>query len=176
MLAREFDPGSTTTRVRVEEAKQYKIRFHITSTNNANQNAQLRLRGRAVKFYWSQKLEVGGAFGAGSENNVIAQQSLPGIGAQNPDKNSSENGGWYTMVVHSPMSTDIRPDVAGTLADRMPRITAQPGPGTAASSARDLRFGFDLIDTLSGMASSREESGEFTVDRVVMRSYDVVPD
>jgi hypothetical protein len=176
LVIREFDPGTDqAARVRVEEGKQYKIRWHVTSTRAANVQSQIRLRGRALKFMWSQKYEIGGAFGAGSNNNVIAQQALPGVGTQNPDQQTpGENGGWYTMIMHTPMSLDIRPDVAGPLTSRMPAITAEPGPGSSSTSARDLRLGFDLLDTLSGGADAYLEAGVFTIDRIEVRAYEVV--
>jgi hypothetical protein len=162
-------------RLRVESGKQYKIRFHVTSTSNANRNPQLRLRGRSIRYAWSQKLEIGGALAAGTINNTIAGQSLPGIGGENPDKLGSEtNGGWYTMIFHTPMSLDIRPDATGDLAARMPHIAAEPGPGQNVTSRRDLRVGFDLIDTLSGPPLGTLEAGNFTVDRIEIRSYDLV--
>ena len=162
-------------RLRVESGKQYKIRFHVTSTSNANRNPQLRLRGRSIRYAWSQKLEIGGALAAGTINNTIAGQSLPGIGCANPDKLGGEaNGGWYTMIFHTPMSLDIRPDATGDLAARMPHIAAEPGPGQDVTSRRDLRVGFDLIDTLSGPPLGLLEAGNFTVDRIEIRSYDLV--
>ncbi len=163
-------------RLRVEPGKQYKIRFHVTSTTPSNSNPQLRLRARTIRYGWSQKFEIGGAFSAGSVNNLIARQALPGVGCANPDKIASENGGWYTLLFHTPMSLDIRPDASGDLAARMPYISAEPGPGVNAASRRDLRVGFDLLDTLSPPPYNALEAGNFTVDRVEIRTYDLVPD
>ena len=78
--------------------------------------------------------------------------------------------------MHTPMSIDIRPELTGPLAERMPEICAQPGPGDPAESKRDLRVGFDLIDTLSGHALAWRESGNFRIDRVEVYRYDLVPD
>lgn len=164
-------------RVRVEPGKQYRIRFHATSTTNSNRNPQLRFRGRTIRYAWSQKFEIGGALSAGAINNTIAAQSLPGVGCSNPDKMGSEaNGGWYTMIFHTPMSLDIRADGTGDLAARMPNITAEPGPGVNAVSRRDLRVGFDLMDTLSPPPNGALEAGNFTIDRVEIRSYSLVAD
>jgi hypothetical protein len=41
---------------------------------------------------------------------------------------------------------------------------------------RDIKLGVDLIDTLSGNAQSAQEAGRFTVDRIELRSYDLVAD
>jgi hypothetical protein len=164
-------------RLRVEPGKQYRIRFHVTSTTNSNTNPQLRLRARTIRFAWSQKFEIGGAFSAGPTNNTIAAQSLPGVGCLNPDKMSTDtNGGWYTLVFHTPMSLDIRADGTGDLAARMPNIVNEPGPGVNAISRRDLRVGFDLLDTLSPPPNNQYEAGNFTVDRIEIRSHPLVAD
>ena len=165
LVSREFtEVGANTERIRVEPGRQYKIRWHVTSDTNANTNPQFRMRARALKFMWSQKLEIGGALAAGNSNNAIAQQALPGVGSQNPDQQTpGENGGWYTLLMHTPMSADIQLS--------QPYMVLSP-PGDSSTSMRDIKFGFDLIDTLSGTAASREEMGEFTLDRVEVRSYD----
>ena len=41
---------------------------------------------------------------------------------------------------------------------------------------RDIKLGFDLLDTLSGSATSVQETGRFTVDRVELRAFDLVAD
>jgi hypothetical protein len=183
ILAREFNPGSDRTApsyVRVEEGKQYKIRFHVTSTYATNRQPQMRMRTRSIKFAWSQKHSIGGAWATGGTvlnmNNTIAQQMLPGVGCMNPDRNGTENGGWYTLIMTSPMSADIRPEYGPDvpLGTRMPNITAEPGPGVDAPSRRDLRLGADLQDTESTGANHWMESGGFTIDRIEIRSYDMV--
>ena len=187
---RNFNPdrgtAAFTSRVRVAEAKEYAVRFHLTSSQQVNRQSQVRLRARSVKFAWSQKFEVGGAWATDggktyplNQNNSIAQQSLPGIGTANPDTSGTEtNGCWYTMVINTPMSTDIRPEYPpGTpLAVRMPVISAQPGPGVNATSRRDLLFGMDLVDTLSAGAGRFLEQGNVTLDRIEVRVFDLVPD
>jgi subtilisin-like proprotein convertase family protein len=182
--AREIYPGpNPAVYPRVEENKQYHVRWHLTSLQYSNRNAAIRLRARSAKFGWSQKKEIGGAWATGSsvlnENNSIAQQALPGIGTQNPDKYTTDTlGGWYTLIMHTPMSTDIRPEFApGTpLAMRMPLMVAEPGPGSGSNSRRDIRFGFDLVDTLSGGTNKNLEEGHVTLDRIEVRSYSLVSD
>ncbi|AXA36325.1 MAG: immune inhibitor A [Candidatus Sumerlaea chitinivorans] len=176
----DFDPGSDLAqRVRVEENKQYMVRFHVTSTQQSNLNPQMRCRARTLRFGWAQKYEVGGAWAINTPaHSTIAAQALPGIGCLNPDKIGPFDfrGGWYTLIMHSPMNVDIRPELSGPLAVRMPNLSAQPGPGVAAPSLRDLKVGFDLIDTMSGSVNADLEAGNFTLDRIEIYSYDLIPD
>jgi hypothetical protein len=176
--------GSATVsypnRPRVEPGKVYSIRWHLTSTQQVNRQAQIRLRARTIKFGWSQKLEIGGAWGTGggglyplNANNSIAQQTLPGIGCLNPDKRKpDEPGGWYTLIMHSPMNADIRGEPPGTpVATVMPNISAQPGPYVNAPSRRDIFTGIDLVDTLSGGAGRFLEAGQVTADAIEIREH-----
>ncbi|PKO14023.1 hypothetical protein CVU37_14980, partial [candidate division BRC1 bacterium HGW-BRC1-1] len=184
IISRNFSGGTDVTApdyLRVSENKQYLVRYHLTSTQRSDRNSQIRLRGRAVRFTWSQKYELGGAWalgGFGSPNNTIAQQALPGIGCLNPDNAGTTNGGWYTMLMHSPMNVDIRPEFpTGTpLATRMPQLVAQPGPGVNAPSLRDLRFGLDIVDTITFNAQSSFEQGNVTVDRIEVTEFPLVQD
>ncbi|MCX7018959.1 MAG: hypothetical protein WCK47_05660 [bacterium] len=184
VINREFTPAMTFPEaVRVDEGRQYKIRWHMVSTQQTNQQSQIRLRARSVKFAWSQKYEIGGAWATGGStlnpNNAIAQQALPGVGCQNPDQTIfGEPGGWYSLIIHTPMCVDIRPDFPpGTpLLTRMPYICVQPGPGVNAASKRDLRVGCDIIDTLSGGTMRDLEKGNYTLDRIEVRVYNTAPD
>lgn len=182
LITREFDPdggtGNFASRVRIEANRQYKIRWHITSTVQSNVNAQIRLRARAVKFQWTQKYEIGGAWATTSvANATIAAQALPGVNCKNPDKNGTENGGWYTMLMLSPLNPDIRADVDGDMAAKMPKLMGQPGTGVnQASSYRDLRLGCDVCDTLSVSANNILEKGNFTIDQIEVRSFNLVDD
>jgi len=188
---REFNPpqdyGNIPSLVRAEEGKQYVVRWHLTSTKATNRQSHVRVRARSVGFGWSTQLELGGAwiFNAlpptttAGANNTIAQEAHPGVGSMNPDQLvAGENGGWYTQVLPTPISTDIRPDKTGTWQARMPLIAAQPGPGSASfgSADRAWRFGMDILDTLStGDLKALEQGNEF-IDRLELRTYDLVPD
>jgi len=146
-------------------------RFHVVSTTNANSNPELRLRAYSVKFQWAQKLSVGGSNAAGNLNNTIAKQALPGVGSANPDKDGSENGGYYNLIIHTPMSSQIQAS--------QPNLAAQPGPGdplpASGASRRDLKFGIDLQDTISG-GSYTLESGNFRLDKVTVYEHTLVAD
>lgn len=188
LITREIHPApdlSPALYPRVSEGKQYKIRFHITSTQDTNKQAQVRLRARTIKFAWTQKLEIGGAWGTGGTgpatgNNAIAQQVVPGVGCMNPDIDPGDvNGGWYTILFNSPMSRAIRADFG--LSDRalfitMPNISVEPGPNQNSPSRRDIRLGVDLIDTISGGLNAPLEQGQFTLDRIEMREFPLVDD
>ncbi len=173
----DLGPGPRPQRVRVEPGKQYMVRFHVTSTQQSNLNPQLRLRVRTLRFGWVQKYEVGGAWAINTPQHVaLCSQALPGIGCMNPDKIGTEKGGWYTVILHSPLNPEIRPDVPGSLCEKMPSLCAQPGPGVDAPSLRDLKVGVDLIDTMSTSIYKDLEAGNFTVDRIEIFSFNTIPD
>jgi uncharacterized lipoprotein YddW (UPF0748 family) len=151
---------------RVEDGKLYRLKFHVMSEQNANRNCQVRMRARTIKFSWTQKYEVGGAFPTNStESKSIAQQALPGNGTMNPDKLGTEvpgvlDGGWYCVYLNPP---NVIP-------------ASQPGYGVDAPSVRDIRCGFDLLDTMSGGTNAPLEAGHFVLDRIEVMQLDQVPD
>lgn len=169
-------PGATqyAARPRVEAGKQYKVRYHITGTQTTNKQAPLWLRARAIKFYWTSKLELsggqvtGGAWSTGA-NNLISQQFVPGVGCQNPNKKAGDTtGGYYTVMMNSPISTDIQPTQSN--------ITGQPGPGVGSASFRDINVGIDLVDTVDLGASAVSEAANYTFDEVVVYGGNAVAD
>ena len=82
------------------------------------------------------------------------------------------------MIMHTPMSLDIRAEVLpGTpLMNAMPNIYAQPKPGINEPSRRDIFLGIDLVDTLSGGLGAPIEQGNVTVERIEVRTYNIVAD
>jgi hypothetical protein len=188
---RDFNPpqdyNDFPSLVRVVENKQWTVRWHMTSTKACNRQSHMRLIARSIGFGWSHQYEMGGAW-VGSEgnlngrtNNQIAQQTLPGVGCDNPDQMTpGENGGWYTQILHTPMSQDIRPDVPGTtIAAKMPLISALPGPGVnsfVAGKDRAWRFSTDMLDTISQGELKTLEEGNVLIDRLELRQYDLVND
>jgi hypothetical protein len=172
LIARDFavNLGQNSDRMRVSEYMQYLYRFHVTSTTNSNTNPMLRLRAYTVKFQWAQKLEIGGALAAGHVNNLIAAQALPGIGCQNPDRDGTETGGYYNLIMRSPIDPYIQ--------SSQPYLRAQPGPQdplpVSGTSKRDIKFGIDLIDTISGSSQYYMENGNFRLDKVdIYETYGV---
>jgi hypothetical protein len=163
----EIDPGSDNTqRVRIEQGKQYRLRWHVASTRPTNLQSQIRMRTRTLRYAWSHKLEIGGAWptnGVAGQN--IAQQALPGVGTQNPDKMGTEipgtfDGGWYTTYFQSPLVIPA----------------TQPGPGSSLPSLRDLKCALDLIDTLSNGPGAAFEGGLFALDRIEVGEFPAIPD
>lgn len=186
VVERYFFPGAidgsvdNVDRIRVEEGKLYKVRWHVTSTQPTSQQAGLWLEQRSARFSYISGLELGGAYVASSASNqAIVRQSLPGVGCLNSDKLvANENGGWYTGLMNSPLSVDIRPEFsAGTpITTRMPGLALQPGPGVDATSARDVRLHAVLYDTISAAPGKNAEAGYFKIDRIEVRVLPQIPD
>lgn len=175
----EFSPDrgqlQYSQRLRVEEGLQYHVRYHLKSEASAATQSQIRMRARSLGFAWTQRLEIGGAWALGqglSDSNIIAQELLPGNDSQSPDF------GWYTLVMHTPLSQDIRSDspVGTPLSESMPSISAQPGSGSSGSSRRDFRVAIDVIDSLSYGDTNNRESTHVTLDEIVVRPYLLLED
>jgi hypothetical protein len=181
IITREIATPQNDIRARISENKLYKVRFNLSSTQNTANQASIRVRARTVKFGYAESLLLGGAWATGTDSTVgnaaIAQQSLPGVGTQNPDRRPGQtNGGWYSILLNSPLSRDIRADVAGTITDRFPLLANEPGFGSTADSFRDLKVGIDIIDTLSFGPNAAQEEGLVTLDAVEVYEYDQIPD
>ena len=166
IAAAEIHAGDDLTkRVRIEPGKQYRVRWHVVSPRETAFQSMLRLRLRTLRFAWSQKLEIGGAWAAGFLNNAIAQRALPGVGTENPDKRGDEipgvlDGGWYTMYFNPPAVVP----------------TSEPGPGVAQESRRDLKCGIDAIDTISQTPNGSVEGGLFILDEIAVEEFPMLAD
>jgi hypothetical protein len=163
----------------VEENRIYAIRFHATSNLPSTNQAQIRFRARTAKFAWSQKLELGGAWAIGTNsaggNAAIAQQALPGVGSLNPvQRTPGSNGGWYTMVMHSPLNREIRGDFPNRppLTTSMPNLATQDAPGqNNGRPRRDINLGIDILDSISfGGPNQALEQGQVLLDQVEIHS------
>lgn len=183
-ISKEFNPDGGTNnhalRLRVEPDKQYKIRFHVTSPLQTTETCGLWMRAGSVGHAWNHYVELTGphAYTTIAPDTYICRQTLPGVDTMNPDRVANENGGWYTVMFHSPLQTEIRPEFPdGTpIGQRMPNIAGQPGPGVNQFSLRDLKVMVDVFDTLDEGAQRGIEKGRFTIDRIEIREYNRVPD
>lgn len=184
VLERNFfagNPNGTAghdARIRAGENKIYKVRYHVTSTQSTTNQAWIWLSQRTIKFAYSQTLELAGGRSSSNPSSIaLARQSIPGVGCLNPDKISTENGGWYTSLMNSPMHTDIRPEFPdGTgLSTRMPNISAMPAFGVNSASNRDLKLGASTYDTISNAVSGAAfEQGLHTIDRIEVREFNQI--
>ena len=195
ILIANFWPGADlAARPRVEPNTQYRVRFHVTSNTDSNKQPYMRLQVGAGNNTYVQTYEVGGAIAGGAQARAISAQALPGVGTQNPDKIGTENGGFYNLMMASPLSLNVRPDTAGTLAQRMPSWFAFAGQGVNDAGAqyglegslftpaelnrRDLRVLAAIIDTLTftGDAQPLTEAGRFTIDSIQVSSSPLIDD
>lgn len=178
-LSGDAEDADLTKEARIEPDKQYVTSFRATSSVAPSNNAMIRFRSRTVGFNWTQRLEVGGAWATGStngrvltDNNRAAQQALPSGTPQ-----------MYNVLMMTPMLLDIRNDsgTSATIADRMPLLSAQGGPGVNAASRRQIGVGIDILDSLSGNyfqagTSDPQEKGQVSVDLIEIRTFDKVAD
>jgi len=149
-----MDLGSQA--VQVAAGKLYQARFHVTSTRNSNEQAQMRLFLRSGAYLYNVLYEVGGARALpGTEARALAAQHLPGVGNQNPDKQTAgEPGCWYTVLMSSPVNPDIQSDQS-----------LWTDPSTPVGR-RNIKIGFGGVDTLSNGADQNDEALLYTVDSV----------
>lgn len=160
---------------RVSPGKQYKMRFHLTGTQNSNRQCPFWLYGYTLGFGYGVKIEMGGAFGVddpGDPTNQLAWQMMPGVGSQVTD-------GWYNLLFVTPMHPDVRAEFTSgePIEQRMPVIMSRPGPGANVDSDCNIGSGVIMIDTLNyGAPNALLESGDIMLDTVEVREYDLVPD
>lgn len=136
----------------IQANKMYRVRYHVTSNTPADNNPQIRLRARTVKFSQTASLLVGGAKACGSVNNTIAAQTQPGPGTQNPAHIDQERqGGYYDLYFESPR---VMPD---------------------QDYLRRLRFGFDVFDGEPGGNSfANSVNGRVTLDSLEVMEFNKV--
>jgi hypothetical protein len=105
------------------------------------------------------------------EGRTIAAQALVSVNGQNQDRDLYGYG--YHVWFSSPLSSRIRPDIPGTMFDKFPLLMAQPGMGDPSpQSARDLKVGFDVIDSLSvGQGWEHEAAFNILLNRIEIRDY-----
>jgi hypothetical protein len=179
-LDRLFSAGATTERMRIAPNELYRIRYHITSNRPTSTQGWIWLQTRAARFGWNVYLQLAGGGQTGTSRG-IAREALPGTGSLNPDElNPGENGGWYTVLMNTPLDTDIAPDRGdNTIAGDFPTINAAPDRGDPATSTYgDIRVHAQVYDSLSqlGLAETNAEASVFLVDRIEIDAYTQIQD
>jgi hypothetical protein len=124
-----------------------------------------------MKFQWNVLLEINGAKAVGSTaGQNLGAQVLPGIGNQLPG--TTADGHLYHLFMPSLMDPLIRNDRTGTVAQRFPVINALPGPGSTQASVRDIKVGWDVIDSLSFSSGfETEAANNTTLNRIEIRRF-----
>jgi subtilisin-like proprotein convertase family protein len=165
------DRTNLAGRVRVAPDELYVVSFRFNSAGASNNHPYLRMRARSLKFQWAASLGIGGAKAVGStQGQTLAAQALPGSGNQIPG--AGLDGATYNLILPTPLDLSIRRDKLGTLAERFPTISAQPGPGVNSASVRDLKIGFDIVDSLSFASGQENEVANNTIlNRVEVRKF-----
>lgn len=180
-----YPAGNGGLRPRIEADKVYTAKFDITSTLPNAQQARMRLRVRTVRFAYTMKYEVGPAVPTGLiDNQLLAQQSLPGPSTQNAE------APFYRLILQSPLDVDLRPDSIATgalfapsdpVSVRFPNLTGIPGPGVTSGTddtrtERDISVGVDTVDGINfnPFASAITEVGNIRVNGIEIRAFDAL--
>lgn len=165
------DQFNQTTRMRIAPEELYVATFRVRSSGNSEVHPYMRFRMRTLKFQWNLLLEINGARAVGSiAGQNLGVQVLPGLGNLLPG--NTPDGHLYHLFMPTPMDSLIRNDRTGSVAQRFPRITALPGPGSNESSLRDIKLGWDIIDSLSfGSKFENEAANNTTLNRIEIRRF-----
>lgn len=165
------DRTNQSGRLRVAPDELYVATFRVRSAGNSNAHPYMRFRMRTMKFQWNVLLEINGAKAVGSTaGQNLGAQVLPGIGNQLPG--TTADGHLYHLFMPSLMDPLIRNDGTGTVAQRFPVINALPGPGSTQASVRDIKVGWDVIDSLSFSSGfETEAANNTTLNRIEIRRF-----
>jgi hypothetical protein len=173
------DTGSS--RLRVESGRLYAVDFRLSHGGSSSATPYSRLNVRTAGFGYNVTLELLGGRGLpGADGREFLAQVLPGTG--NQVANTTVEGTTYRLLFNSPLAPDLRADVAGTLEQKFPGLSAQAGPGNPQStpSLRDMNLAFTVADSLSFASSTQTDSAEaasnLTLNRMEIRSYPQVVD
>jgi hypothetical protein len=176
------DQGNRSIRTRIAEDQLYKVKFHATSTLSTQNQAAIDFEVRSLSFQYMNLLQIESGRVGGSQQSTV-QQVTPGTGNQLPaaDKDPADTtGGYYTVLFHSPMSKQIRPETAFTgqpLSARQPVIHNQ-----LDAEGEDTGNGFKRRDVILGFTMRRSNgpdnagaytniSGRVTIDKVDIYRY-----
>jgi len=168
-------PRTTATRqlsARVESGKLYKVKFHMTATKNSNSQCLIRLRAKSLAFSWTSTLEINGS-AVGGNSTLIVTEFAPGVGNQIPAADrilGDTTGGWYNVLMSSPMDSDIRASQPALAAQDPPGVTTNVASNSV--SRRDIGVGVDLIDDFGGVGAT--ESGQIQLDKVQIHKLNAI--
>jgi len=173
-VEREFYAGANgALRMRIAPDEQYLIKWKLSSTIATSVQGTIWLKARAAAFGYTTYLQMLGGF-SGGNSQPISRQALPGTG-------TSVTNGEYMMIMNTPLDPDIRADVPGTLAQKMPNLMnpaiIERGNGSAAISRyRDIRVKAIGYDTLSTGAGYETERVDYSLQRIDLTAHPRVSD
>jgi hypothetical protein len=178
------DQGNLAGRIKIGADQLYKIKFHMTSTIPANTQSIIGLRIRSLNFQYNNALQIGPS-AAGGSITAICSQASPGTGNALPladRKPADTTGGWYTVMFHSPISKQIRPETANagqTALQRMPGIAALDDEGENTGSANRRRD--VILDTYAyrgwnNLATGTADNLLFSIDEAQVYRYNALAD
>jgi len=166
-------PAIKSDRPRIAPGKYYRARFHASSdvattgtgvgAAGSQRQGNVRFRLQTAASVINTYLEITGTWNTNGNaaatssqevyvNTVIGGQALPGSNSANPDKDvtlmpAGQNGGWYTVLMPSPLNGDIRRDVsaAGVVdATTFGTLFTAPARGVNSDSVKDIKAGLDI--------------------------------
>jgi hypothetical protein len=169
------------TRLRVEPDRIYALTFRLRHDGPSDTTPFTRVNLQTIGFGYNATLELLGGRGLpAADARTFLSQVMPGTGNQVPG--TTVDGSTYRLLFNSPIHPEIRADVAGTLSQKFPQITALPGPGadTPGGSPRDINIGFTVGDSLSIATPTETDPAEvannLTLNQLEIRTYPQIAD
>jgi hypothetical protein len=203
----DFTMTAATAKPRVSPNKLYRARYHTTShvatgqptNNNLDMQSYLRWRLQTAGAVFNTRLEILGARRSDAAAAVegpasvlevnLCKQASPGAGSQNPDFDPTivtptQDGGWYTVMMNTPLDGDIRGETPGTIAAKMPNLSAEPGPGVnVADSYKNISVGYDIIKLPTTLAvpftfafCTNPQNANMRVEKMRLTEHDQIDD
>jgi len=188
-----LNSASYSDRPRIQPGKIYKARFYATSALPTYSTNTETIRQSGISFRLqsahsavSAYTRVVGPINAGAGNANFVKRVLPGIGCENPETSASldvagEAGGWYSVVMSSPLDADIRPDTSGSLG----LLSSEPGPNVNLPSSKDIVIGVDvqhcprdlrLSPSYVGTNFYNANDANVRISRIELYEYDQIDD
>jgi hypothetical protein len=150
---------TNATRLRVEPDRLYRLAFRLKQDGASDTAPFIRFGARTVGFGYNATYELLGGRGLPAGDGRIAlAQVLPGTGNQLPL--TAGDGTFYQLVFSSPMNGGIRADIQGSLDQKFPNLSSEPGPGVDQPSLRNINFSFTVADSLSFASTTATDAAE----------------